>query len=517
MLPQTAPQGHPRDRDASIERRSSTAGLERSGRPADYSQPLFLIAIVGFLLARIPVILHTVFGADEFEHAHAAWCLFRGMIPYKDFFEHHTPFYYYLLRPFFGWFSVDTSFESARHFLIFGRGLSLLLTVVSIVLIILIGALWQGRKVGLLAGLFLVGQPVFFEKTLEMRPDVLALPFFLGALWLLLRGLAKGGDLVARRHLCFFAGGLCLGAAVMCTQKMLFVLPGLLASLGIWSLCAGQGRDGLSRVFSTVVFLVGLAVPALGTWVVFSLHRAGGEFIANNFLLNARWKTAVGEQLLKLLETSWPILVLGLLGAVVSGYRFLRAKQREYGGFLLLGTFLGLAAGILVVPVAHQQYYLMPLPIACLLASQGLHFLVGQIRERARPWVLILATIPLSVLPVLDLRECLGLRNDDQLARLAYVLRTTKPTELVMDGWEGTGVFRPHAFHYYFLHDELLDMLPREHLDAYLDALENKRVEPQLIAMDEQLVRLGSRFVRFVKANYQTRDGFFYVRKDRRQ
>jgi hypothetical protein len=114
--------------------------------------------------------------------------------------------------------------------------------------------------------------------------------------------------------------------------------------------------------------------------------------------------------------------------------------------------------------------------------------------------------IPLAVLPVLDLQATFKLRNDRQLARLRYVFENTKPTDVVMDGWEGTGVFRPHAFYYFFLHGELVDRLPREQVDAYLDALESGRIRPRLIAMDENLVALGSRFLRFVKRNYVRRD-----------
>jgi hypothetical protein len=198
------------------------------------------------------------------------------------------------------------------------------------------------------------------------------------------------------------------------------------------------------------------------------------------------------------------------LGASVSLYHFFRSKQGQYGEFVLLCTLFGLIAGILVVPVAHRQYYLIPLPIACLFAAKGLSFLIERAQERARGWLLVLATIPLAVLPVLDLREALTLRNDEQLARLRYVFESTKPTDLVMDGWEGTGVFRPHAFYYYFLHDESVEMLPREQLDAYLDALESGRIRPRLIAMDDHLTLLGSRFLRFVSANYVSKDGFFY-------
>ena len=161
-----------------------------AGARPDYSLTYLLLATVGFFLAWIPVLPVRTFDPDEFEHSHAAWCVWKGMLPYRDFFEHHTPWYYYTLRPFFHWFSVDVSFESAQSFLIFGRVLSLLLTVFSVFVVFLIGRSLFDRKVGLLAALFLVSQPVFFEKMIEIRPDVLAIPLFLGGLFFLLRGLS---------------------------------------------------------------------------------------------------------------------------------------------------------------------------------------------------------------------------------------------------------------------------------------------------------------------------------------
>ena len=96
-----------------------------------------LVAIAGLLIARIPVMGVRFFDPDELEHAHAAWSVFRGLLPYRDFFEHHTPWYYLGLSPFFRWFAVDQSFESAMRFLSFARGLSLVLTALSVGLLFL--------------------------------------------------------------------------------------------------------------------------------------------------------------------------------------------------------------------------------------------------------------------------------------------------------------------------------------------------------------------------------------------
>src|SRR6185503_19424551 len=141
------------------------------------------------------------------------------------FFEHHTPWYYYALAPFFRAFAVDQSYESAHAFLVFARGVSLALTALSAGLVFLVGRLGTSRNVGLLAALFLVGQPVVIQKTLEIRPDVPALSFFIAGLWLLLRGLEtqeqEPSTRMGRSLGWFLGGGLCFGAAIMCTQKML--------------------------------------------------------------------------------------------------------------------------------------------------------------------------------------------------------------------------------------------------------------------------------------------------------
>jgi hypothetical protein len=82
-----------------------------------------------------------------------------------------------------------------------------------------------------------------------------------------------------------------------------------------------------------------------------------------------------------------------------------------------------------------------------------------------------------------------------------------------MDGIEGMGLFRPHAIYFYFLHAESLEMLTREQLDVYVDGLLTGKVRPRLIALDENLIALGVRFLHFVRTNYQSSDGFLYFLK----
>ena len=75
----------------------------------------------------------------------------------------------------------------------------------------------------------------------------------------------------------------------MCTQKMLFVLPGALLGLGLWAL-ADRRRALVARMRAVLIVCVGVAVPALFTWIGFAVHGGGRQFIYNNFLLNAKWQ-----------------------------------------------------------------------------------------------------------------------------------------------------------------------------------------------------------------------------------
>ena len=467
---------------------------------------VLVVLTVGVLAARVPVAAVRYFDPDELEHAHAAWCVFKGLLPYRDFFEHHTPWYYYLLAPFFRWFAVDRSFDSARHFLLFARGSSLVLCALAVILLVAAGSFASSsrRRVGLLAGLMLAAQPVVIQKTLEIRPDVLALPFLVGALWFLSRALREADE--PRRLRWFAGGGLALGAAIMCTQKMLFVLPGAFTGLGLWAL-AGRPRWAPSRWVALPVVLAGVALPGLLTWAAFALHDGGWAFFRNNFLLNVKWRLRTGRNVIDTLETAWPVALLAVVGAIPT----LRPRsRRDSGDVLLVCTLAGLLAGIAVMPVPYRQYYLMPLAVACLLAAKGLVLLVERAPPGARPWLIAVTAAVLLLWPARDLKQEYAYQDPGQMNRLRYVLEQTGPEDPVMDGWLGTGVFRPHAFYYFFLHPELRAMVPKQEIDSYAKALETGKIRPALITLDRDLAGLGPRFVAFVRRNLTTRDGLFY-------
>jgi hypothetical protein len=86
--------------------------------------PLIWIALLltlGAYFWRLHLLRVRGFDPDEFEHLHAAWYISKGMLPYRDFFEHHTPWLHFFLAPFFVFFDVETNSTEAHAFLYFAR------------------------------------------------------------------------------------------------------------------------------------------------------------------------------------------------------------------------------------------------------------------------------------------------------------------------------------------------------------------------------------------------------------
>ena len=166
------------------------------------------------------------FDPDEFEHLHTSWLLSKGFVPYRDYFEHHTPALYFFLAPVFAFFDVETSFAEAKAMMVFSRQLMCMLTGLALLLILWLGWRWRDWRVGLVGAVFASSTITFLKKTLEVRPDVLCAVFWMACLLLVVHAV-KQSDARARRTRGFFFGsGALLGLAVLTTQKMLFTFPG---------------------------------------------------------------------------------------------------------------------------------------------------------------------------------------------------------------------------------------------------------------------------------------------------
>ena len=532
-------------------RSSASAGFGSCRRPADALLSSFTLLVLGaLLLLRLDIFQTRWFNPDEFEHLHAAWCRTQGLLPYRDFFEHHTPWFYFMLQPVVS--GAERSFDPAAHALRAARGISLCLTAAALGATVWLGKVWAGWFTGLTAAVFLAGIPMFLDKTIEIRPDVPALMLWICCLACLAvgvkRAIGANGEEAAsntqhrtsniqhRTEACgprnswslgapilhpeakpFLLAGLCLGGALMFTQKLLFTLPGLGVALLGWVLFAGPKGRTSRRLALTGWFLIGLLVPVVATWVWFAAQGGGRAFIWNNFLLNARWRAAELREpwLHQIAVDNWPTLLLALGGLVILCCDAIRRKAPDWTGVLFVASAAGLLLGLLIIPVAFAQYYLPLLVPLALFAGRCFAVFSERLPALLR-WIYVpVALLLLQIWPVEHALRSRYWSNSGQLAALEFVMQQAAPRDIVMDGWRGLGVFRPHAWYYYFLHPEVRGMLPPKDLERFLEDLESGKIKPRLVAMDNNLRALSPRFVAFVKRYYEPADHDIWVRKSK--
>jgi 4-amino-4-deoxy-L-arabinose transferase-like glycosyltransferase len=547
-------------------------------RPCSHRFPLYITV---FLLVSIPYVLRLWlletrhFDQDEFEHLHGAWLISKGLLPYRDYFEHHTPLFHFILAPFYNFFDVETKVSDAFGFLFFARQLAWFLTGIILLLTFWLGKLWRDTRVAFVSALFLTNAEIFLATTLEIRPDQLAVMCLLACLVTLISAVRLEITTGSNPRWYFAWSGVFLGAGIMATQKLLFALPGLAVAMFLYILNPVFSGTRRLRLRNCGYQVAGVCVPIFLTLGYFYLQNGLVEFVRYTVFFNLGFKERFAPyHRLHILIFDNPYLAL--LGSVGLIQFLLRIVKRDFflrADFILVPSTLGLIVGLFIIPVAYSQYYLLFLPLAAVVAGAFLIEIVDKVvelREHVhwRQWILRLAQYSLAVLiflslislgvgsdhpflvtaywfgalavamvllwrriptfalmfflvalsipPLKRMHGVFGWHNTDQLDAIRYVSENTAPTDTVMDGFSGYGVFRPHAYFYFFPHQGIQLMLTAEDRHELLEKLQSGRIAPKLILFDKYLENLSPAVTAFLKEHYQpVGTGDIWRRKER--
>jgi len=482
------------------------------------------------------------------------------MVPYRDFFEHHSPWFHYALAALMPFYQVDRRFDDTLAFICLARRIDLMLAAAALALTFLLARLWRGSRSGWIAIALLAATPVFARKTFEIRPDVLALVLWLGCLVALVRALSAASLSVRRREVLFALSGLLLGSAIMTTQKLLMVMPAFALAM-LWYVAAGQ-RQWRTRLREVGLQFAGFGVPVLATLGYFWSRGALGAFIYFNLTLNIHWKAHQSPFLLlhEGFAENPSLLVFGGLGLILEGFRESRQRAFSVGKLLILSS-AGLIAGLWEMPVAQEQYYLTFLPLLAIFSARfmvavaaavsgeytawdrsglryviAIAFLSGTIAmltiwaRHGTRWLEVSVVVLLAAgtalmfrsrseaaLAVLLCAVCLCPYylarerflddNSSSLQSLRFAIEETSPTDTMMDGFTGIGVFRPHAYFYWFLHSEIVEMMTDEQRRQLLADFQTGKIAPRYIILDYFLARVLFPIRWFVWGNYRVVPG----------
>lgn len=238
---------------------------------------------------------------DETEHLHSAWLMSQGALPFRDFWQHHSPMLWIALSPVLG------AMSPGAHVCDFARGLSLSLSAAACLMAILLARRLHGPQAPALMVIALWAGIIEPGQLHQLRPDLVANMLSLAALALLLSVPGAARAVLA---------GVLLGLAAAFTPKhlpLLLVLPLVLA----WEGC------GLLRLvrLASLHWLGGLAgLAPLWLWLVH--HGLEGDFIYWVFQFNEAGMRYGG---------GIPLLLLAAVVAWAARVRVDRGAQMRHG------------------------------------------------------------------------------------------------------------------------------------------------------------------------------------------
>lgn len=471
-----------------------------------------LLVVLGVQILRLRFLSVRRFDPDEFQHLHIAWCIARGQLPYRDFFDHHLPLFHLLLAPFFAFFRVDESFRDASAFLFLARRVSWLLSGVSIALTFLVGRAWRGTAVGLMAIGLLATTRTFVDKGTEVRPDVLALALLLGSVFFLLREAASSSppqSLPGPDHLAL--SGLLFGAGLVTSPKLIFAAPVFLVPI----LLGPAGR----RSRSLLVFSAVVAVPVASVLVYLAPGGDLGPFLLYAVEWNARWRTHFSPwgSLVRVAQQSPLLCLAGLIGFLVCAAQWLLTGERRRSDLVLLLAASCVSAGLFLNPVPFPSSFLPLFPFLAVFAGSAWVGLASKLRgDRVGPVVLAAALALVSVQPLLLLQSIDKYKNTQQLEDLRWVMENTQPSDRVLDSWTGAGVFRLHAWFFFCLPEDVLAMIGPNERHQLLRDLRSGSIRPRLIVSEDALRSVSPRLGAFVERHYHRARGTSFWRREPR-
>jgi hypothetical protein len=359
---------------------------------------------------------------DEVEFFRATKWVSEGRVPFRDFWEHHTPLQWFVFAP------VTRLFAH-------GPGVASIVTmrwaqaVLWIAIFVLLFRLACRAGVNLWPALvLLLVSSTFVRKAVEYRVDVTGHLGFIAALALV----AAGGS-VAR----WIGFGALMSAAVLANMRLapLVVITALLALFR---------RDERWRFNAPALWMTAGVAAVAGTFVAWlTLTGAWAPFRGGMFGYNA-----ISTDLLDvhtffdaLLVPLWTLDAAGIAFWLAAlGGVFMALRERGPLHFLALVALVSIAA-VAIMDVQYDYHFqtswLLLLPLAALTTAR---------------WPRLFALIAAAALAifVIQLLPAFGVEMQYQDDVMTTVDRVTRPGERVFDG-TGFALRREPAYRYWFL------------------------------------------------------------------
>lgn len=383
------------------------------------------IPIIMYLIVLAIMRLYITFDNDEIEAVHTAWKLIHDGVIYRDFFQHHHPLLYYLIKPIVQFFGETlTTLYVARYvqFIFFaGTGyISYLLAKL----------LWN-EQVALLT-LYLLYPAAIFQKILEIRPDGAQTFFALLSLLYFFYFLQNR----ASKHL--LISGVLLSVAFLFLQKIIFMIL-LIGCVGIYLY-----RSNQLAIYHLILFVAAFIAPLVPYFLYLICTNSWNNYIKFNWLLNVvhPGRFLPVHTLPILLEYSQLLCVGYAFGMIY----YLKTEYQKIIGFISAGL---LVAAMVIVKFSFSQYYAPAIPLMAMIAAATLFQLTQGKQINLVIIMICIMSGPFMRSSWAAVKHIVQKITNEQHQKLNYILLHTNPDDYIYDGRTFFNLFR-HDVHFFW-------------------------------------------------------------------
>ncbi|MEW6145802.1 MAG: glycosyltransferase family 39 protein [Thermodesulfobacteriota bacterium] len=380
---------------------------------------LLWVLFLGILVSIFFYSYNREYDQDEIEHLHTGWKIVQGQKIYIDFFQHHHPFYDYIIAAVIRTYgeTVDSIFASRYVMLLLTAGILAATYLISV-------RVFKSAEVGVLSMILTSTVITFYMKTIEIRPDV---PQALAGL-LSIYFLFSYYDKKSLKSL--IASSVFLAVSFLFLQKsiVLIVAIGALLLFDLY-----KKRIG----YRHAVIYAGTFLIAVSPYYIYLLLSGTFEqYIVMNWLVNYYIPQVFGKvhTLVAFSRENTITCVFYLIGLIIL------MRTGKCGRFAALSVLLMLLT-VIVFNNLWRQYFLLSIPPIAIIASYALY---SSSNSRLIRLVFLIGAIyfPVSYMHNFALFNMDGSRQRQQLAKIEYVLSITDKDDKVYDGNVEFNVFR---------------------------------------------------------------------------
>lgn len=402
---------------------------------------------------------------DELEHCHAAWLIYQGKVPYQDFFEHHPPYFWYILSIFY-----YVAGESPAV-LYWGRGLMLLALCGSLCMLAQLGKEFLHRDAALWAALLLLANEYIRKALFTTRPDGFMVFLLLAGLWFYCKSwrinFPYSGAILA---------GLCLGGSFLFHPRAGFTILGL----ALWTCWLLYRQPTLRQAPRVWVWLGCFAVTSWALlalpFLTYGVQRY--RFFVYHYSASTLPTFSPLSEYAEMFLHSGMIVFLAMVFVV---FLFLKQdfrKRHDFLPFIIIAMVLNIV-GTFVTPRPFIQAFIVLLPLLVLAAAGVIAFYGDRLSELEK-FVVIMAVLFVNSVQLLVHLSSQGNHVKDHITRITEMNQRIPPTSAYIGSMEHHPLFRHDVSFYWFNHSmQTFRALDPAFQYDFLGDIE--RVQPHLI------------------------------------